>query len=39
VRYETWPDMNHNFHGFGDDLMHSRQALKQIAAFVASHTA
>jgi monoterpene epsilon-lactone hydrolase len=39
VRYETWPDMNHNFHGFGDELMQSRQALKQIADFVASHTA
>jgi epsilon-lactone hydrolase len=38
ILYRSWPDMNHNFHGFGDMLPQSRLALEQIAAFVASHT-
>lgn len=38
VRCEIWPDMNHNFQGFGDALPQSRQALKQIADYVAAQT-
>jgi monoterpene epsilon-lactone hydrolase len=38
VHYDSWPEMNHNFHGFGDRLAQSRQALKQIADYVAAHT-
>jgi acetyl esterase/lipase len=38
VHYDSWPGMNHNFHGFGDRLVQSRQALKQIADYVAAHT-
>ena len=37
VQYRSWPNMNHNFHGFGNLLPHSREALKQIADFVAAH--
>jgi epsilon-lactone hydrolase len=36
VTYESWPDMNHNFHGFGDMLPQSRQALDRIVIFVAA---
>jgi acetyl esterase/lipase len=32
-----WPDMNHNFHGFGDLMPQSQQALDAISAFVARH--
>lgn len=38
VRYESWTGMNHNFHGFGDSVEQSRQALKQIADYVAART-
>jgi acetyl esterase/lipase len=36
VVYESWPDMNHNFHGFGGTLPHSRHALEQIGSYVAA---
>jgi monoterpene epsilon-lactone hydrolase len=36
VTYESWADMNHNFHGFGDTVEESRQALERIGAFVAA---
>ena len=39
VTCEVWPDMNHNFHGFGDLLPQSRQALEKIASFVAQRVA
>ena len=37
VTYQCWPDMNHNFHGFGDRIPQSEMALKAIATFVAAH--
>ena len=37
VTYQCWPDMNHNFHGFGDRIPQSDMALRAIAAFVAAH--
>ena len=30
VTCRIWPDMNHNFHGFGDLMRQSREALDQI---------
>jgi acetyl esterase/lipase len=38
VRCQSWPGMNHNFHGFGERVAQSREALKQIADYVAAHT-
>jgi epsilon-lactone hydrolase len=37
VTCRTWPDMNHNFHGFADMTSQSRDALAEIGAFVAIH--
>jgi epsilon-lactone hydrolase len=39
VACRTWPDMNHNFHGFGEMMPQSREALAEIGAFVAKHAA
>ena len=39
VTCNVWPDMNHNFHGFGDSLPQSREALEQVASFVAQSIA
>ncbi len=36
LTFETWPNMNHNFQGFGDLLLESTDALTRIAAFVAA---
>jgi acetyl esterase/lipase len=38
VACESFPGMNHNFHGFGDSLPQSRLALERIASFVAERT-
>jgi monoterpene epsilon-lactone hydrolase len=37
VACRTWPDMNHNFHGFGEMMPQSREALAEIGTFVAKH--
>lgn len=37
VTLKVWPDMNHNFHGFGELMPQSRDALAEIGAFVAAH--
>ena len=37
VMCRTWPDMNHNFHGFGDMIPQSREAFAEIGAFAAAH--
>jgi len=39
VAFETWPDMNHNFQGFGSLLGESGQALDRMASFVAARCA
>lgn len=33
VTCRVWPDMNHNFHGFGEMMPQSRDALAEIGAF------
>ncbi|MGH6771547.1 MAG: alpha/beta hydrolase fold domain-containing protein [Xanthobacteraceae bacterium] len=38
VACESFPGMNHNFHGFGDMLPQSREALERIGSFVAERT-
>lgn len=35
VTLRVWPDMNHNFHGFGGMMPQSRDALIEIGAFAA----
>lgn len=37
VTCRLWPDMNHNFHGFGEMTPQSRDALIEIGAFAAKH--
>jgi epsilon-lactone hydrolase len=37
VTCRVWPDMNHNFHGFGEMMPQSRDALIEIGAFTAKH--
>jgi monoterpene epsilon-lactone hydrolase len=37
VTCRVWPDMNHNFHGFGEMMPQSRDALAEIGAFAAAH--
>jgi epsilon-lactone hydrolase len=37
VTCRVWPDMNHNFHGFGEMMPQSRDALVEIGAFAAKH--
>jgi acetyl esterase/lipase len=37
VTCRVWPDMNHNFHGFGAMMPQSRDALIEIGAFAAKH--
>lgn len=37
VTYRAFADMNHNFHGFGEMMPQSREALAEIGAFVAEH--
>ena len=37
VTCRIWPDMNHNFHGFGELMPQSRDALAEIGAFAARH--
>jgi acetyl esterase/lipase len=37
VTYRAWPDMNHNFHGFGEMMPQSREALAEIGAFAARY--
>jgi acetyl esterase/lipase len=37
VRWRVFADMNHNFHGFGEMIPQSRDALAEIGAFVAEH--
>jgi acetyl esterase/lipase len=37
VTCRIWPDMTHNFHGFGEMMPQSRDALTEIGAFAASH--
>ena len=37
VTCRVWPDMNHNFHGFGELMPQSRDALAEIGAFAAKH--
>jgi monoterpene epsilon-lactone hydrolase len=37
VTCRVWPDMNHNFHGFGELMPQSRDALAEIGAFAAQH--
>jgi acetyl esterase/lipase len=37
VTCRIWPDMNHNFHGFGDLMSQSREALDAIGVFAAEH--
>ncbi|ANQ85521.1 putative acetyl esterase [Azoarcus olearius] len=35
VRLDVWPDMNHEFHGYGDQLAESRAALDRLRAAIA----
>lgn len=37
VRCRVFADMNHNFHGFGEMMPQSREALIEIGAFTAKH--
>ena len=37
ISYRRWPDMTHNFHGFGEIVPQSREALNEIGAFIAAH--
>jgi acetyl esterase/lipase len=37
VTCRVWPDMNHNFHGFGEMMPQSRDALIEIGAFAEKH--
>jgi len=37
VTCRIWPDMNHNFQGFGELMPQSRDALAEIGAFAARH--
>jgi hypothetical protein len=37
VTCRTWPDMNHNFHGFSEMMPQSRDALAEIGIFAAAH--
>ena len=39
ITYRRYPDMTHNFHGFGDLVPQSREALDEIGAFIAARTA
>jgi acetyl esterase/lipase len=38
VTCRIWPDMTHNFHGFGELMPQSRDALREIGAFVTTHS-
>lgn len=35
VRLDVWPDMNHEFHGYGDQLAESRAALERLREAIA----
>ncbi len=35
VRLDVWPDMNHEFHGYGDHLPESREALARLERAIA----
>lgn len=35
VRLDVWPDMNHEFHGYGDHLPESREALARLGRAIA----
>jgi acetyl esterase/lipase len=37
VTWRVFADMNHNFHGFGEMMPQSRDALNEIGTFVAKH--
>ena len=39
ITFEAWPDMNHNFQGFGHLVGQSEDALARIASFVAGRCA
>ena len=39
ITFEAWPDMNHNFQGFGHLVSQSEDALARIASFVAGRCA
>lgn len=39
VTFDLWPEMNHDFQGFGDLVAESKQALDRIASFVSTHCA
>lgn len=38
VSFDSWPEMNHDFQAFGDDVPQSAEALRRIGEVIAKHT-